>query len=76
MNFAIASLMHGKLNLDHNKVGVFIVIPNRKHKLISTSFSHPSFIPHRFIDFPKHRSINWNDYTFINNNQFSHHGNC
>jgi hypothetical protein len=41
-----------------------IVIPNRKHKLISTSFSHPSFIPHRFIDFPKHTEINWNDYTF------------
>jgi serine/threonine protein kinase len=39
-----------------------IVIPNRKHKLISTSFSHPSFIPHRFIDFPKHTEINWNDY--------------
>jgi hypothetical protein len=42
-----------------------IVIPNRKHKLISTSFFHPSFIPHRFIDFPKHTEINWNDYTFF-----------
>jgi type 2 lantibiotic biosynthesis protein LanM len=41
-----------------------IVIPNRKNKLISTTFYPSSFIPHRFADSSKHTEINWNDYMY------------
>jgi hypothetical protein len=44
---------------------LIIVIPNRKHGLISTTFHPSSFIPHRFADSSKHTEINWNDYNSL-----------
>jgi hypothetical protein len=46
-----------------------IVIPNRKHKLISTIYFHITFIPYAFDDLAKYKEINWNDYKLIVGNK-------